>query len=117
MRFLAWFAIALPALAVAGGKASAFMIYPDRDNPAAMVVLIENATGDRVDFRMLPKPHDAIVQSVQKPGALSFRWTYAREPQEGMAMIGVDEDGFGTIQFEFWGKQLAKGDTLARRRL
>lgn len=113
MRIFAWFAIALPALLAAVGTAAAFMIYPDRDNPSNLVVLIERAYGDLVEFRMLPKPYDTAVQAAQGPDSFSFRWKYAREPQHGMAFLTVDEDGLGAVQFEFWGEGLKSGDTLA----
>jgi hypothetical protein len=113
MRMFAWFAVALPALLAVMGTASAFMIYPDRDNPDALIVLIEQAYGDLVEFRMLPKPYDMVVQTAQGPDTFSFRWKYAREPQHGMAFLTVDEDGLGVIEFQFWGEGLKDGDTLA----
>lgn len=113
MRFFAWFAAALPMLVSAAVPAFAFMVYPDRDNPDNLIVLIERPYGDLVEFRMLPKPHDDLVQSKQGPDTFSYRWQYARAPQQGMAFLTVDEDGFGTMHFEFWGEKLADGDTLA----
>ncbi|HTV70613.1 MAG TPA: hypothetical protein VMF90_18950 [Rhizobiaceae bacterium] len=113
MRFFAWFAVALPVLLAAMGTASAFMIYPDRDNPDALIVLIEQTYGDLVEFRMLPKPYDTVVQTAQGPDTFSFRWKYAREPQHGMAFLTVDEDGLGVVEFQFWGEGLKDGDTLA----
>jgi hypothetical protein len=112
MRMAAWFATALLALAPAP-PASAFMVYPDRDNPDNLIVFVERPYGDLVEFRMLPKPFDQVVQTRQGPDAFSFRWQYAREPQEGMAFLTVDEDGLGTMHFEFWGDGLDDGDTLA----
>ncbi|MBX3576609.1 MAG: hypothetical protein KF723_05335 [Rhizobiaceae bacterium] len=113
MRLLAWFAVVLPMLVPAAVPAFAFMLYPDRDNPDALIVLVERPYGDLVEFRMLPKPYDDPLQSTQGPDSLSYRWQYARAPQQGMAFLTVDEDGLGTMHFEFWGEELADGDTLA----
>lgn len=109
----AWYAVVLLGLLPAAVPASAFTIFPDRDNPRALIVLVERPYGDQIAFRALPKPYDSVVNSVQGPDTLSFRWKYAREPQEGMAFLVVDEGGRGTMQFEFWGDHLADGDTLA----
>ncbi|MGE0500052.1 MAG: hypothetical protein AB7I79_00195 [Rhizobiaceae bacterium] len=107
--------LAAPALVavLATSPAAAYMIYPDRDDPDEVVVRIEQAYGDLVPFRVLPRPFDRPTEAAQGPGRLTYRWTYPRSPRHGLAFLSVDEDGVGTMQFEFEGSQLSDGDTLA----
>lgn len=116
MRFLP--ALALMASILPVAPASAFMLYPDRDDPDALIVLIEQAYGELVPFKALPRPFDTPVQMAQGPDRFSYRWVYGpplrvvpRPPkQEGLAFLNVDEDGVGTMHFEFYGESFAQGE-------
>lgn len=100
MRSAPFSALASVAVFVAAEPAAAWLLYPDRDNPGHMIVEVEKAAGDLVPLRSLPPPFNTIVQSVQGPGAFTFRWRYGKDA-EGTAFLRVDEDGRGTIQFDF----------------
>lgn len=100
MRSMPLSTLAAVAIFVATEPGAAWLLYPDRDNPRHMIVEIEKATGDLVPMRSLPPPFNTIVQSVQGPDAFTFRWRYGKEA-EGSAFLRVDEDGQGTIQFDF----------------
>ncbi len=93
-------ALAAVAVFVATEPAAAWLLYPDRDNPHHMIVEVEKATGDLVPLRSLPPPFNTVIQSMQGPDAFTFRWRYGKEA-EGSAFLRVDEDGQGTIQFDF----------------
>jgi hypothetical protein len=111
-------ALALAVMVLPTAPASAFMLYPDRDDPDAIVVLIEQPYGELVPFRALPKPFDTPVQMAQGPERFSYRWLYgpplrvAPKPpqQEGLAFLTVDEDGVGTMHFEFFGEGFTSGE-------
>jgi len=111
-------ALVLTALIIPVAPASAFMLYPDRDDPDALVVLIEQPYGELVPFKALPKPFDTPVQMAQGPERFSYRWIYGpplrvfpKPPtQEGLAFLTVDEDGVGTMHFEFYGEGFAAGE-------
>lgn len=100
MRSMPLSALAAVAIFVATEPAAAWLLYPDRDNPRHMIVEVEKATGDLVPLRSLPPPFNTIAQSAQGPDAFTFRWRYGKEA-EGSAFLRVDEDGQGTIQFDF----------------
>lgn len=85
---------------VAAEPAAAWLLYPDRDNPRHMIVEIEKTTGDLVAFRLLPPPFNSVVQAAQGPESFTYLWHYGRDA-EGTAFLRVDEDGRGTIQFDF----------------
>ena len=53
-----------------------------------------------------------IVQTLQGPDGLSFRWRQFRSSEQGMAYIHVSPRGGGDMRFEFYGEPLADGDTL-----
>jgi hypothetical protein len=89
----------------------AYIVYPDSKNPDNWIVVIEGATGDSVKFASLPPPFDTIMQTMQGPDRLSFRWFYSRE-QRGLAYITVDPHGKGTLTVEFSGKSMADGDSF-----
>jgi hypothetical protein len=94
------------------GEAAAYMIVPGDEDPHRIVVEIDRDFGDRVPLRVLPPPYRNIVQSVQGPERLSFRWQYFRSSEQGLFYIHVGEDGSGQARFEFAGPRLADGDTL-----
>ncbi|BCH23808.1 hypothetical protein [Mesorhizobium sp. L-8-3] len=104
MRSALFCALMFAADMLAAGPAAAWLLYPDRDNPRHMVVEIEKATGDLVAFRSLPPPYNNVVQSVQGPERFTFRWRYGKDG-EGSAFMRVDEDGQGTIQFDFTARE------------
>ena len=104
-------AVASIAATMAGQPAGAWLIYPDRDDPSRMIVEIEKPYGDLVPFASLPGRFDTAVQTVQGPETLSYRWRY-REAADGMAFLRVDEDGTGTIEFEFRARELVDGQRL-----
>lgn len=100
----------LPIAAV--WPAAAFTIVPDDDDPGRIVVVIERDYGDVVPLRALPPPYNRIVQDIQGPDGLSFRWRQFRSNERGLAYIHVSPDGEGSMRFEFHGNPLADGDTL-----
>jgi hypothetical protein len=104
-------ALTAAAAALAAEPAAAWLIYPDRDDPSRLVVEIEDPTGEAVPFAVLPVPFNTPVQTLQGPDALTYRWRYEREA-EGMAFLRVDEDGTGTISFEFTAHEMVEGRRL-----
>jgi hypothetical protein len=92
--------------------ASAYTVVPDRDDPDRLIVVIEKPYGDLVSFGTLPPPFNKVVQTLQGPDRLSFRWRYGRSSEEGLSYLHVDEDGKATIHFEFRGGETAGEDTL-----
>jgi hypothetical protein len=98
--------------ALAAGPAGAFTNLPDDEDPGRIVVVIERDYGDVVPLRALPAPYNRVVQNIQGPDGLSFRWRQFRSNEEGMAYIHVSPEGEGSMRFEFYGKPLADGDTL-----
>lgn len=94
------------------GEAAAFMIVPVEEDPDRIIVEIERSYGDRVPLRTLPPPYNHIVQTMQGPKGLSFRWQYFRSSEQGLFYIHVGDDGVGSAHFEFAGSRLADGDTL-----
>ena len=94
------------------GEAAAFMIVPVEEAPDRIVVEIERSYGDRVPLKALPPPYNDIVQILQGPERLSFRWEHFRSGEQGLFFIHVDEDGAARARFEFAGRALADGDTL-----
>ncbi|NGO55058.1 hypothetical protein [Allomesorhizobium camelthorni] len=103
---------ALVAILAAVAPASAYIVFPDRDDPDRLIVLIEKPYGDLVPFGTLPPPFNKVVQTLQGPDRLSFRWRYGRSREEGLSYLHVDEDGKATIHFEFIGGETAGQDTL-----
>jgi hypothetical protein len=102
----------LIAMISAVGPASAYTVFPDRDDPDRLIVVIEKAYGDLVPFGTLPPPFNKVVQTLQGPDRLSFRWRYGRSSEEGLSWLHVDEDGKATIHFEFRGGETVGEDTL-----
>jgi hypothetical protein len=102
----------LVAMIAAVGPASAYTVIPDRDDPDRLIVLIEKPYGDLVAFGTLPPPFNNVVQTLQGPDRLSFRWRYGRSREEGLSWLHVDEDGKATIHFEFRGGETVGEDTL-----
>lgn len=92
--------------------ALAFTIVPDDDDPGRIVVVLERDYGEVVPLKALPPPYNQIVQNVQGPDGLSFRWRQFRSTEKGMAYIHVSPEGRGRMHFEFHGEPLADGDTL-----
>lgn len=90
----------LAAALMAPGRAAAWMIYTDRDDPAQWVVEIERAYGDVVKLSQLPQPHRSLIGPARATQPILYRWRYAREA-EGLAFLAVDERGQGRIGFEF----------------
>jgi hypothetical protein len=102
----------LVAMIAAVGPASAYTVFPDRDDPDRLIVLIEKPYGDLVAFGTLPPPFNNVVQTLQGPDRLSFRWRYGRSREAGLSYLHVDEDGKATIHFEFRGGETVGEDTL-----
>lgn len=92
--------------------AQAFTIVPAQEDPSRIIVLIDRDYGDVVPVKALPPPFDQLVQTAQGPDTLSFRWRYYRSSEEGMCYVHVRPDGSGSVHFEFYGPELADGDTL-----
>jgi hypothetical protein len=105
-------AIAVGVLLAAQGTASAFTIIPADEDPDRIIVVIDRDYGDVVPLRALPPPYGRIVQSIQGPDGLSFRWRYYRSSEEGMYYMHVRPGGSGSAHFEFYGPELAEGDVL-----
>lgn len=103
---------ALIAILAAVAPASAYTVFPDRDDPERLIVLIEKAHGDLVPFGSLPPPFNKVVQTLQAQDRLSFRWRYGTSEERGLSYLHVDEDGKATIHFEFSGGETVGGDTL-----
>jgi hypothetical protein len=102
----------LVAMIAAVGPASAYTIFPDRDDPDKLIVLVERAYGDLVPFGALPPPFNKVVQTLQAQERLSFRWRYGTSREEGLSRLHVDEDGKATVHFEFRGEETVGEDTL-----
>jgi hypothetical protein len=111
MRVSLLHAIALAAALAASRPAAAWLIYPDRDDPARVIVEIERPYGDRVPFADLPSPFNTVVHGGEGPASLLFRWPYEREAI-GSAFLDVDETGQGHIEFEFFARKLVDGQRL-----
>jgi hypothetical protein len=103
---------ALAATLAAAEPAPAYTVFPDRDDPDNLIVLIEKAYGDLVPFAALPPPFDMVVRTPRAQDRLSFRWRYGTSEEEGLSRLHVDEDGKATIHFEFRGGETAGEDTL-----
>ena len=103
---------ALVATLAAAGPAQAYTMFPDRDDPERLIVLIEKAYGDVVPFDALPPPFETVVQTPWAQDRLSFHWRYGTSEEEGLSRLHVDEDGRATIHFEFRGGDTAGQDTL-----
>lgn len=103
--------MAFAATGAASDPAGAWLIYPDRDDPARLIVEIERPYGDLVPFASLPGRFDTAVQTARGPEVLSYRWRYGKAA-DGLAFVQVDEDGRGTITFEFRGSELIDGQRL-----
>jgi len=112
MKATAPLAAILVAALAAGQPAAAFTIVPADEDPGRIVVVIEREYGEVVPLKALPAPYNSIVQDMQGPDGLSFRWRQFRSNEEGMAYIHVSPDGAGRMRFEFYGRPLADGDTL-----
>lgn len=110
MRLLA--TMALAATLAAAGPAPAYTVFPDRDDPERLIVLIEKAYGDLVPFGALPAPFDKIIQTPRAQERLSFRWRYGASGESGLSRLHIDEDGKAKIHFEFRGGETAGEDTL-----
>jgi hypothetical protein len=105
--------LAILAVAIAAeGPASAFTIVPADEDPGRIVVIIERDYGDVVPLKALPAPYNRIVQDLQGPDGLSFRWRQFRSSEQGMAYIHVSPTGAGDMRFEFYGEPLEDGDSL-----
>jgi hypothetical protein len=102
----------LVATLTAAGPAQAYTMFPDRDDPERLIVLVEKAHGDLVPFGALPPPFDMVVRTPPVQDRLSFRWRYGTSEEEGLSRLQVDEDGRATIHFEFKGGETAGEDTL-----
>ena len=76
------------------------------------MLAIDRPNGDVVPLKALPEPYDEIVQTLQGPDGLSFRWRQFRSTEQGMAYIHVTPEGAGVMRFEFYGEPLGDGDTL-----
>ncbi len=100
----------LAAAITASGPADAWLVYPDRDDPARVIVEIERPYGDVVPFANLPPPFN-VMHSGDGPASLLFRWPYEREAI-GSAFLDVGEDGQGAIEFEFVARKLIDGQRL-----
>jgi hypothetical protein len=103
----------LVAMLAAVGPAPAYTIFPDRDDPDSLIVLIEKAYGDLVPFGALPPPFNKVLRTPQAQERLSFRWRYGTSREEGLSYLHVDEVGKATIHFEFRGGETVGEDTLA----
>jgi hypothetical protein len=103
---------ALVATLAVVAPAPAYTIFPDRDDPERLIVLVERAYGDLVPFGALPPPFDKAVQSPWAQERLSFHWRYGTSEEEGFSRLHVDEDGKATIHFEFKRGETAGEDTL-----
>jgi hypothetical protein len=111
MRATTIIAVALIAALLPAAPALAYMVYPDRQNPKNLILLIERGTGDLVRFASLPPPFNVALQSVQGPGRFSFRWIYA-PGQFGVAYLDVDERGQGVLTVEFSDTRIVDGDSF-----
>jgi hypothetical protein len=100
-------AAALPA----GGPAGAWLLYPDRDDPSRWIVEIEQPYGDVVALGSLPKPFSTIVQPDGEAEPLLYRWRYGRQAV-GSAVLTVNREGRGTIEFAFFARDLIDGQRL-----
>ena len=100
MRRATLFALSLAAALIAAGTARAWLIYPDRDDPAQWVVEIERSYGDLVRLDQLPPSHRMLVQPEGAAQPILYRWRYDREA-EGLAFIAVDSQGHARVGFEF----------------
>jgi hypothetical protein len=111
MRPILMAAVTAAGLLVAA-PALAYTIVPADDGSGRVFVLLERDYGDIVPLSALPPPFNQIVQTVQGPDALSFRWRYFRSDEDGLFYIRVDEDGAGTATFGFNDPEPATGDRL-----
>jgi hypothetical protein len=111
VRVVAILAAALIPAFLPVANSHGYMLYPDRDDPQNLIVLIERATGDLVKFASLPPPFNVVVQSVQGPDRFSFRWRYAKG-QHGLAFLNVDERGRGALTVEFANTEMVDGDSF-----
>lgn len=102
----------LIAMIAAVAPASAYTVFPDRDDPDRLIVLIEKAHGDLVPFGSLPPPFHKVVQTLQAQDRLSFRWRYGTSEERGLSYLHVDEEGKATIHFEFRGGETVGEDAL-----
>jgi hypothetical protein len=109
MRRATLLAIILAAAMSAGTPAGAWFLYPDREHPEKWIVEIEKPYGDVVPLRSLPLNPLALSAAGQKP--LSFRWRYGREA-EGRALLILDDNGRGSIEFEFLVREPIDGQRL-----
>ncbi|MGE0282534.1 MAG: hypothetical protein AB7P20_18250 [Rhizobiaceae bacterium] len=105
-------AIVLAVVVTAGGKASAWLLYPDNDQPERIIVEIERPFGEFVPFSALPPPYNTALQEHQGPDALSYRWRYdPHDPRpQGMAYLRVDAAGDGVVIFDFAVERLLPGE-------
>lgn len=104
-------AFALAFAAMTGSQASAWLLYPDNDQPERIIVEIERPVGEFVPFSALPPPFDTALQERQQPDTLSYRWRYDLTAQ-GMAYLQVDEEGDGVMRFHFAAAQFLPGERL-----
>ena len=111
MRAIALIAAALIPVLLPATQSHAYMVYPDRDHPQNLILLIERATGDLVKFASLPPPFNVALQSAQGPDRFSFRWRYA-PGQFGLAYLNVDERGRGVLTIEFSSTKMVDGDSF-----
>lgn len=110
MRAVTVLAALIPAI-LQGANSHAYMLYPDRDDPDNLIVLIEKPAGDVVKFATLPPPYNVARQAAQAPDRFSFRWRYGRG-QQGMAWLNVDESGRGVLSVEFSSAEMIDGDSF-----
>ena len=95
-----------------GGNASAWLLYPDNDQPERIIVEIERSFGEFVPFSALPPPYDTALQEHQGPDGLSYRWRYdPHDPRpQGMGYLRVDAAGDGVMIFDFAVERLSVGE-------
>jgi hypothetical protein len=111
MRAIAFIAAALVLVLLPAATAHAYMVYPDRNDPQNLILLIERGTGDVVKLASLPPPFNVALQSAQGPDRFSFRWRYA-DGQFGLAYLNVDELGRGAFTVEFSNSNIVDGDSF-----
>ena len=111
MRALAMTVAGLIPALIPAAQSLAYMVYPDRNDPQNLILLIERGTGELVKFASLPPPFNVARQSAQGPDRFSFRWRYA-PGQFGLAYLNVDERGQGVLTVEFINARMVDGDSF-----
>lgn len=109
MRRVILCAIVLAAAMSAGKPVGAWLLYPDREDPEKWIAEIEKPYGDVVALRSLPL--NPLTRSTARQKPLSFRWHYDRAA-EGRAFLAIDDNGRGSIEFEFLVREPIDGQRL-----